>query len=511
MRASHSCPKGFLLAAASLVWVLLFSAVSYADETDELLNLAQSGVDEDVMITFIDQSSDVFDLTADDIVSLKNLGVSPRVINEAMHHNRSGNVAPGQGSPPPEEMAPPQRDMNVSSFYEAMYPYGTWLNVEGMWCWRPNACDGEPGWTPYCNHGHWVYTDWGWTWVSEYQWGWAPFHYGRWYRHHDHGWLWVPDNEWGPAWVSWRTSPDYFGWAPLPPRARFVRSQGFFYGDRQVGPDFEFELTLDDYCFVDNRHFCDPELRPHVVPPHILPRIFAASAIVRSNYSTVENRIVDRGPAPAFVERVTHVPVRPFPIVAADIRPGQPIHPGHVSGNQLIIFKPPIAPGAPESPLVVRQRMEKAPHVRIPAPPQPSEVRAQAMQKRRADAMAAVVRKSRDEANAQENHKRQLEEQAAREQDPRKRESLRNEAAEASRKAQEERQHAEKVEKWTPPPQGPGPHGHQGPVQGDESQRDHMAKQQEQGHGVSADADEERKRHDEQEKRDRDRREQESR
>jgi hypothetical protein len=266
----------------------------------------------------------------------------------------------------------------------------------------------------------------------------------------------VPDNEWGPAWVSWRTSPDYFGWAPLPPRARFVRNQGFFYRDRQASPDFEFELTLDDYCFVDNRHFCDPEPRLSRVPPHILPRVFAGSAVVRSNYSTVENRIVNQGPAPAFVERVTHAPVRRVSVIAAEVRPGQPVPPGGVSARGLILFKPPIAPGAPESPLLIKQRMERAPHARMPAPPQPQDVRFQAMQKRRADATAAVARKSRDEANAQENHKRQIEEQAAREQDPRKRESLRNEAAEASRKAQEARQHAEKVEKWTPPPQKPG-------------------------------------------------------
>src|SRR2546423_9736807 len=30
----------------------------------------------------------------------------------------------------------------------------------------------------------------------------------------------VPGDEWAPAWVSWRSSKDYVGWAPLPPEAR---------------------------------------------------------------------------------------------------------------------------------------------------------------------------------------------------------------------------------------------------------------------------------------------------
>ena len=28
--------------------------------------------------------------------------------------------------------------------------------------------------------GHWLQTEYGWTWISDWDWGWAPFHYGRW-------------------------------------------------------------------------------------------------------------------------------------------------------------------------------------------------------------------------------------------------------------------------------------------------------------------------------------------
>ena len=54
-------------------------------------------------------------------------------------------------------------------------------------CWQPTVVVVNPGWQPYCNGGHWVYTDCGWYWLSGYSWGWAPFHYGRWFRHSHYG------------------------------------------------------------------------------------------------------------------------------------------------------------------------------------------------------------------------------------------------------------------------------------------------------------------------------------
>ena len=46
---------------------------------------------------------------------------------------------------------------------------------------------------------------------------WAVYHYGRWAFEPQMGWYWVPGRVWAPAWVSWRRSNDYVGWAPLPP------------------------------------------------------------------------------------------------------------------------------------------------------------------------------------------------------------------------------------------------------------------------------------------------------
>ena len=74
---------------------------------------------------------------------------------------------------------------------------------------------------PYDTNGNWVYSEAGWTWVSNYSWGWAPFHYGRWFYDGGYGWMWRPGNEWAPAWVTWGQSGDYYGWAPLPPNTGY--------------------------------------------------------------------------------------------------------------------------------------------------------------------------------------------------------------------------------------------------------------------------------------------------
>src|SRR5690625_4780914 len=63
-------------------------------------------------------------------------------------------------------------------FYQSLSPYGRWINYKGYGnAWIPRV---SRNFRPYATNGHWIYSDYGWTWVSNYRWGWAPFHYGRW-------------------------------------------------------------------------------------------------------------------------------------------------------------------------------------------------------------------------------------------------------------------------------------------------------------------------------------------
>jgi hypothetical protein len=122
------------------------------------------------------------------------------------------------GAPAPDDAdgAPvPDSGVSFQTFYDALGNQGTWVQSSDYgYVWQPQESD--PNWAPY-TEGHWVYSDAGWTWVSNEPFGWATFHYGRWVNLDGTGWCWVPGYTWAPAWVSWRYGDGYAGWAPLPP------------------------------------------------------------------------------------------------------------------------------------------------------------------------------------------------------------------------------------------------------------------------------------------------------
>jgi hypothetical protein len=76
-------------------------------------------------------------------------------------------------------------------------------------------------------------------------------------RLNDTGWVWVPGSEWAPAWVSWRESDDYIGWAPLPPEAEVdqgVKIAGWADNYYNIGPaSYVFLKTTD----LGNRSYRD--------------------------------------------------------------------------------------------------------------------------------------------------------------------------------------------------------------------------------------------------------------
>ena len=126
-----------------------------------------------------------------------------------------------------------------TQFQDALEPYGSWID-DGTYgrVWQPESAVVGADFVPYDTNGYWTLTEFGWTWVSNWNWGWAPFHYGRWIVIAGHGWCWTPGTMWGPAWVSWRSGGGYVGWAPMPPRGvRVVSHFGARSGWRFVAAD----------------------------------------------------------------------------------------------------------------------------------------------------------------------------------------------------------------------------------------------------------------------------------
>lgn len=137
--------------------------------------------------------------------------------------------------------------------------HGTWrVDVDLGPIWYPSV---SVGWYPY-HHGRWIYTWYGWTWVSYEPWGWAPYHYGRWGYNH-FGWYWIPGAYWGPAWVSWAIGPSWIGWCPLGYYDRPLHHfNGIWYRGGKAVPRGSVVAGTrgHSWSFVRNEHFASRSL-----------------------------------------------------------------------------------------------------------------------------------------------------------------------------------------------------------------------------------------------------------
>jgi len=312
------------------------TAVKTTPAVEEIVKLVNSGVDEAVMAAYVSNSVSRFELNADEIVYLKDIGVPPTIVTAMIERDQALKSAPGfapapipapttnQWAPNPAEVAPqatepaaaavpagpPSQVVDNNTFYTSLSPYGRWMEVEGYgMVWQPTVVTVESGWQPYFNSGRWVYTDCGWYWNSDYSWGWAPFHYGRWFRHHRVGWCWAPDVVWGPSWVTWRYSAGYCGWAPLPPSACFRPGIGFTYYGRSVGFSFAFGLGADCYAFVPSAHFYSPHPHHYAVPRERVTRIYQNTTVI-TRIAGHDNTVINHGIDVGRVSRDTGAPIR---------------------------------------------------------------------------------------------------------------------------------------------------------------------------------------------------------
>ncbi len=379
----------------------------------EIARLHQSGLDESVVKAFVERSTNALSPTADELIFLKDIGVSPRVITAmiqqtarmreqaaavaiATHTNApaetrpnmtviAANANPPAAQPaapavaagpqpaavapapqaavvtePPQPVlvaqpAPANLPQSVTVFYEQLQPYGTWMQVADYgWCWQPSVCVSTPAWRPYADRGRWLYTDCGWYWQSDYAWGWAPFHYGRWVSHARCGWLWVPDTNWGPAWVVWRSSASHCGWAPLPPSAVFVAARGWYFGGVHVGLNFDFGLPRHHYTFIPFSRFCDRNPHYFALAPTVVQNVFNETTVINNIYVT-NNVVVNNGIAADRVASLTRSEVRKVSVREAAPQQQALLRLDKLekSGSDLVIYRPMLNPNAPVKPMTL--------------------------------------------------------------------------------------------------------------------------------------------------------------
>lgn len=358
----------------------------------EMVQLTQAGVNDEVMLAFITNTPGMFNLGADQIIYLNDLGVSSEVITAMIEHDRQlrgGNQFPASVTaplPPPdaaavaaaaapqslsapmadtaappapattEAVAAPPANVTHNYFYDSLSPYGTWFEVEGYGrCWQPRVVVLQSGWRPYSDGGRWVYSDHGWYWHSDYSWGWAPFHYGRWFTHPRWGWCWRPDTVWGPAWVSWRYTDSYCGWAPLPPAAIYTPGFGFTYYGSSVGMSFGFGLGWSSYAFVSWTHFHDHRHYRHRIPHHQTRTIYERSTVVNNIVVGNNNTIINHGIGADRVRHFTKTDVRPVRVREVALADHDRRPPGDRldrNNRELVVHRPrlPQTPASPSAP-----------------------------------------------------------------------------------------------------------------------------------------------------------------
>ena len=192
--------------------------------------------------------------------------------------------------------------VSVSVFHDQLAPHGRWVAAASYGdVWAPSGV--SAGWQPYVE-GEWVYSDYGWTLVSDDPWGDVPYHYGTWAWVEPYGWVWIPGTVWAPAWVTWAYTDDYIGWAPVPPS--FVLSANGYFGAPVV-------VVATRYVFVPAPRFVGVRVSTVRVAPQQNATIFTR-ATKTTRYQVSNGIVRTAGPPSARIEKAVGHPVERVPI-----------------------------------------------------------------------------------------------------------------------------------------------------------------------------------------------------
>jgi hypothetical protein len=128
--------------------------------------------------------------------------------------------------------------------------------------------------------------------------------------------MWLPDNIWGPAWVSWRKSPGYYGWAPL-------------------GHGRDYDNDHDRWTFVKNNDIDRDDISRHYIDRSQNVTIIRNSTNITNTHNDAKrNATYEAGPDRDDVQKNTGRPIKSMAIQDND-KPGQ-----SVNNGQLKIYRP---------------------------------------------------------------------------------------------------------------------------------------------------------------------------
>ena len=171
------------------VLLLAYGGAWAGAQEDDLIRLANSGIDAEVLTAYVDAAKGPFHLTADQIIELNKLGVSKQVISAALKHDGKAETSPNGGQ---AESYPYPGNAN----YPAAAANGSYSTPAAPSVARDTVTvatspDVEvyPYPDPYYDYwpyyGYWPYVSLGWWWGPSY--GWWGGYYGHGYYGHGPG------------------------------------------------------------------------------------------------------------------------------------------------------------------------------------------------------------------------------------------------------------------------------------------------------------------------------------
>ena len=184
------------------ILLLSYGLIAAGTQENDLLSLAKSGIEEQILISYIDAAKGPFNLTADQIIELKDLGVSAKVISEALRHGQNAEAAAAE----PTTAANPEIAQPAVSNESYVEP-ATEAPVAPAY--QTPAAPVAP--VPPARDTVTVAT----STVYSYPWCWSPYYDYYWpYADAYDEWLWAPSFGWGfglgLGWgYGWRHRPIY--------------------------------------------------------------------------------------------------------------------------------------------------------------------------------------------------------------------------------------------------------------------------------------------------------------
>ena len=134
----------------------------------------------------------------------------------------------------------------------------------------------------------------------------------------------MPDTQWGPAWVTWRSGGNYYGWAPMEPGISISVAFGGTY-----------QAPVTRWVFVKNRDLDRPNVHNYSVNQTNNVTIINNTRVIQNTRQGGQRNVTYvTGPDRDEVQKIKGRPINQVIVQDYD-RPGQDMNP-----REMRIYKP---------------------------------------------------------------------------------------------------------------------------------------------------------------------------